>query len=261
MHFLLPADPFDRASPDEAYAEEHVALQEAGLPVSLFSFEDFESGTFKVRPAIPDGAQVIYRGWMLTLADYKRLAAALEQRGARLITSPEQYRLCHHLPGWYSVCSDLTPRTVFFEEGADPSLCLTALGSAPYFVKDYVKSLTTERGSVARSIEEVTEIVRLLKQFRGHVEGGVCVREFIELKPETEDRFFVVNGQPMGKSDEVPAIVAQVAARVASPFFSVDVASRMDGNLIVIELGDGQVSDKKSWPAGRFVEALLSAAY
>jgi len=51
---------------------------------------------------------------------------------------------------------------------------------------------------------------------------------------------------------------AVAAQRVASPFFSVDVAERRDGILRVIEIGDGQVSDRKHWPAERFMRMLAS---
>jgi hypothetical protein len=54
----------------------------------------------------------------------------------------------------------------------------------------------------------------------------------------------------------IPAAVSVAAQRVASPFFSVDVAERSDGTLRIIELGDGQVSDRKHWPTARFVQML-----
>jgi hypothetical protein len=54
----------------------------------------------------------------------------------------------------------------------------------------------------------------------------------------------------------IPAAVSVAAQRVASPFFSVDVAERIDGTLRIIEIGDGQVSDRKHWPAARFVQML-----
>jgi hypothetical protein len=53
--------------------------------------------------------------------------------------------------------------------------------------------------------------------------------------------------------------VAVAAQRIASPFFSVDIAERRDGVLRIIELGDGQASDRKHWPVTRFVQMLASA--
>jgi len=77
--------------------------------------------------------------------------------------------------------------------------------------------------------------------------------------PDTERRYFVVNQMPYGPDDsEIPAIVHEIAQRIKSPFYSVDVA-QLESNKewILIELGDGEVSDKKQWPLDSFVEALL----
>lgn len=260
MHLLLPADPFDARTPDEAYADEARAFQDAGFGVSLFSFEEFTSGSLKARPPLPAGAEVLYRGWMLTDDEYRRLADAVAARSAHLRTSTEQYRRCHYLPGWYALCADLTPRTLFIDENAALAPLLEDFGAGPYFVKDHVKSLSTGRGSVARTADEVAEVISLIRQFRGQIEGGVCIREFIELLPGSEERFFVVNRRPAASAgDECPAIVQQVAERIASPFYSIDVARRADGSDIVIELGDGQVSDCKAWPASRLVQVLAAA--
>ena len=101
MHLLYPSDPFKKATVDEAYAEEYAAVEALGLPCSLFSFEDFESNEFRARPALPEGRNVIYRGWMMTPDVYTRLVKAVAVEGAQLITKAGEYRQCHHLPEWY----------------------------------------------------------------------------------------------------------------------------------------------------------------
>jgi hypothetical protein len=58
----------------------------------------------------------------------------------------------------------------------------------------------------------------------------------------------------------VPEIVQRIAERIDSPFFSVDIVLALDDTLRLIELGDGQVSDRKKWPANRFV-AMLSGRW
>ncbi len=84
MHLLFPSDPFDRSLADENYAEECAAFRVRGCAASLFSFEEFELGDFKAKPALPEGALVLYRGWMLTPEKYGRLEKALASRGAVL---------------------------------------------------------------------------------------------------------------------------------------------------------------------------------
>ena len=51
---------------------------------------------------------------------------------------------------------------------------------------------------------------------------------------------------PNASSGNVAELVSELAGRVRSPFFSVDVVETQAGELVVTELGDGQVSDKKN---------------
>lgn len=123
-------------------------------------------------------------------------------------------------------------------------------------MKDYVKSLTTQRGSIANSPEDIANVVALIEQYRGSVEGGVCIRKFEELLPETEERYFVLNGEPFARTGVVPTLVREIAAKIPSPFYSLDTVVATSGALRLIELGDGQVSDRKQWDAGRFAAML-----
>lgn len=259
MRLLFPSDPFNKSAPDESYAEEFEAWRQLGMQCSLFSLEEFDEGEFRATPAFASQEVVLYRGWMLTPGKYVELCKAITASGATPKVSPEEYRRCHYLPEWYSLCRDFTPETVIFPPQADFMVGLAGLEWPGYFVKDFVKSLTTQRGSVASSPEEVAEIVRLLERYRGEVEGGVCVRRFELLLAETEERYFVFNGQAYSRQGHVPGLVHELTRRIDSPFFSADIVSSEGGELRLIELGDGQVSDRKKWPVERFL-AMLSTA-
>ena len=254
MRLLYPCDPFEKKTPDEAYLEEYVAAQAAGWSCSLYSAEDFELGEFTPRPLLTAGEEVIYRGWMLTPDKYAQLQLAIERKGGLAFTSADQYRRCHYLPGWYSLCEDVTPKTIILDKNADFTAELANQNWSAYFVKDYVKSLTTSRGSIAKTAEEVIEIVSLIEKYRGQIEGGVCIRQYEDLRVDTEERYFVFKKRAFGRGGTVPKIVEQIAARIDSPFFSVDIVLASDGTPRLIELGDGQVSDKKKWATDRFVE-------
>lgn len=258
MRLLYPCDPFEPKLPDENYREECDAARAAGYAVSIFSLEDFEAGTFKPRPMLQAGEQVLYRGWMLTPEAYAHLVGAIEGHGAQAHTSPAQYRLCHHLPEWYSLIPTLTSETVFLAEDADFVAELHRLDWPGYFVKDYVKSLSTAGGSLVDTPAQVANVVRLMKQYRGQIEGGVCVRRREEYVAESERRYFVVHGQCYSAEGAPPPLVAECARLVSSPCFSVDVVQRTDGVLRVVELGDGQVSDRKEWAPDRLI-AILQA--
>lgn len=258
MQILFPADPFNPKLPDSEYAEEFDAAVVAGIDCSVFRQEVLEfEDKLKTYPALKAGVPVLYRGWMMTIPEYEILEAAVISAGAFLITSTSQYSKVHHLPNWYPVCEQFTPRTIFAAEDSDFVKATEGLDWSAYFVKDYVKSLTTSRGSVAKSPSDISEVVSLIKQYRGRIEGGICIREFEEFEPNTEERYFVVNGIPHGRSGPVPDIVNKIAQLdIGSSFYSVDIVKAKSGELRLIELGDGQVSDKKQWTISQFVDIL-----
>ncbi len=93
-----------------------------------------------------------------------------------------------------------------------------------------------------------------MREYRGEIEGGICVRRLEEFMTESERRYFVLLGAayPATEGDLVPEIVQKCAERLTSKFFSVDVARRADGQLRVVEVGDGQVSDLVGWSPTAF---------
>jgi hypothetical protein len=259
MRILYPSDPSSEKAPDSAFAAEYVAARSYGLPLSLFSFEEFAAGSFRARPQFEAGEQVLYRGWMLTAERYPALANAIRIQGGRSFTTPEQYTLCHHLPKWYPLLTEFTPETRVFLPGEDYISAMKGCDWPGFFVKDFVKSLTTTRGSRAQVVDEIGAIVAQIDHYRGGIEGGICVRRWEDLVPGTEQRFFVLNGKPFGADTRnLPSPVSVATQRIASPFFSVDVAERCDGVLRIIEIGDGQVSDRKRWPVTPFMEMLAN---
>ena len=261
-HFLFPQAVRDPRRPDEMFADQWAALTAAGFSASACSDAVIAGG----RPLrdIPAGAHVVYRGWMLKGAEYESLVRAIEECGATAFTSPRAYLLAHHLPNWYSLLADLTPETRVYPADADLVAELRRLDWGGYFIKDYVKSLKTARGSVVREPSEITALIADMKEYRGEIEGGVCVRRVEDFVPDSETRYFVLHGIGYAASEgqTLPAVVAQCAERIPSPFFSVDVAGRTDGVLRVVEIGDGQVSDLVGWSAAAFATmwAHVSAA-
>jgi len=256
MRFVYPQSMLEPQMPDELFAEEAKAMAAAGHGVHLIDTEALARGPCRLRPALEAGCQVAYRGWMLTYDDYVSLVASVERVGGSCMTSPDQYIATHWLPNWYPVVQDDTPETVFLDVGDNLVSALRTLGWGRFFVKDYVKSLKTSVGSVVDGPEQIEVVVSEMAKYRGFIEGGLCVRRVEEFVAGTEHRYFVMNRIPYAaKSDEViPDIVRYCASRVASPFFSVDIARRTDGVDRVVEMGDGQVSDLVGWCVERFVD-------
>lgn len=254
MHFLYPADVLKPKQPDEMYGSEVAAMRAAGLAFSVVTVESLVSGPATIHPAIPPDQTVVYRGWMLSGTEYQALAALVESRGAAQLTSPESYLLTHHLPNWYPLLEEFTPETEVVSVDADLEQVLRNLAWGKYFIKDYVKSLKTSVGSIVERPAQARAVVSEMQKYRGKIEGGLCIRRVEEFLPETERRFFVINGQPHAPAPEedIPVAVQVCSKRIQSPFFSVDVVRRADGIERIVEIGDGQVSDIVGWEAQRF---------
>jgi hypothetical protein len=258
LHFLFPSHPLRPTLVEEIFADQFAAVQAAGFSASLCPDSVIQDG--KPLRSIPGGSVVVYRGWMLNAAQYGRLVAAIEQASATPLTSTDSYLRAHHLPNWFLLIPDLTPETHVFSLAADWEAELRTLGWDAFFIKDYVKSLKTARGSIVRDPSEIAAVVAEMKEFRGEIEGGLCVRRVELLLPESERRYFVVKGQSYAPDGgAVPGIVLQAAERIDSPYFSVDVVEREDGVPRIVEIGDGQVSDLVGWSAAAFT-AMWKAA-
>jgi ATP-grasp domain, R2K clade family 3 len=256
MRLIYPANALRPKLAEEIYADEFAAAQAAQIPISIFNFEDFQGGTFRPRPAIQSGETVLYRGWMLTPTDYTRLFDAVVAASGTPVTDVAAYTLCHHLPRWYPLLTEFTAETITFLETDDMAAALVAEGWSGCFLKDYVKSLSTDGGSVVGDLSTIPAVIIKMLKYRGQIEGGLCARRLEDYDPSSERRYFVWQGQAHSDTGEVPYVVAEAARRVSSPFFSVDVARRSDGALRIIELGDGQVSDRKHWDCHNFIRVL-----
>lgn len=92
------------------------------------------------------------------------------------------------------LCIDLMLWILFIDESVVLVLLLEDFGFGFYFVKDYVKLLSIGCGLVVWIVDEVIEVIFLIWQFCGQIEGGVCICEFIEFLFGLEECFFVVNG-------------------------------------------------------------------
>lgn len=253
LHFLFPKGSRPVA-PDEMFADQQAALTAAGFTSSLCP--DAVLAGVKPIYGIPARSAVVYRGWMATAEEYVALVRAIEQCDAAPFTSLAQYLNAHHLPNWYPLIPDLTPETRVYSADVVIEAELRALGWGEYFLKDYVKSLKTTRGSIVRDPADALTVITEMQEYRGRIEGGICVRRVEEFEPESERRFFVLRGVGYAarELETLPEVVHVCAERIPSPFFSVDVALRRDGQLRVVEVGDGHVSDLVGWTSSAFAE-------
>jgi hypothetical protein len=253
-HFLYPSDPVNPEKPDDPFMDEIQELRDLGFSTSLIWLEELWEEDARIRGAIPAGATVVYRGWMLPSEEYGKLLSLIRSAQGNPLISLDAYLACHYIPNWYPRVAEFTAETKFFPIGGEVVAGLKSLDWNKFFIKDYVKSLKTSIGPFVAKPEEVGAVVAEMQKYRGLIEGGVCVRQFEDFVPGSQKRYFVLHQRPHAVSDHVPALVSECIQRIPSPFFSVDIAMRADGVPRVVEIRDGQVSDLVGWEASRFAQ-------
>lgn len=280
LNFIFCSHPLDKKKVDEDYFEEY---QAAGLnhACALFSYEDLERGKLSLSGEDIKGA-TIYRGWMMSPHMYENFYNLLLERGIQLINSPKEYAKYHLLPGWYKDFEGITPFSVWNEsKNIDDALKLTENLEGAFIVKDYVKSRKHEwyDACFIKDIKDKEEASRVIGNFitrQGEsLEGGVVLRKFESLKcignhkdsgmPISEEyRIFVFKGKiliadnywnkdkEVNISEDEYAWIESVASKIESNFITIDLARKTDGSLIIMEMGDGQVSGLQQIGADEF---------
>lgn len=285
-NFLLCRNPLEPKSPDFGYENEYSVIRTAGYSPKLFDFDSFISGEKVAMPTAEADTRMIYRGWMMKPETYKQFYEALSENRCILVNSPKQYRFCHTLPGWYDVLSDRTPKSRWTEELSDAAIMaiLHEFGDRPVIIKDYVKSRKHE-WLEACFIPDASDTKHAMQVIHNFLErqgedfvGGLVIREFVKLKeaglhpksgmPISEEyRAFFLDGKQVciidywngtsAVSPEITAFADYVAQKVNSNFFTVDVARTADDKLIVMEIGDGQVSGLQDFSEMEFYRKLF----
>ncbi|WP_414166777.1 ATP-grasp domain-containing protein [Streptoverticillium reticulum] len=274
-------DPLAPRRVDPHFADEAQAARGLGLQVALLDHDALLTGDVRGALAgVPrDAGAAWYRGWMIPVDRWDALDAALADRGVTLLTSAEQYRRAHELPGWYGTFAEATPRSAWcatapgrVPAAAELAECAAVLGPGPGIVKDFVKSRKHEwdeacyvpdLADTGRLAAVVARFVELQEEF---LAGGVVLRAFERFADTGEARVWWVDGVPVVTTahpdtpDRLPgpelAGVAPLVAALDCRFVTTDLALREDGAWRVVEVGDGQVGD---WPAGTAPEPLLRA--
>lgn len=286
MNILFCAHPLDLRKVDASYDAEYQAAKQQ-YSCAWFSYEALILGKL-VLHGEPISGETVYRGWMMSPEQYRTLYLLLERQGIRLVNTPEDYNHYHLLPHWYEEFSTDTAYSIWNKsDSLDDALALTQGLKGPYIVKDYVKSRKHEwlDACYIADIQDRSEAARVignfLKRQGSALVGGVVLRQFVSLKaighhaqsgmPISEEyRVFIYQGRILAMDDyweshergtlslAERAWIGTMAQRVQSPLVTMDLARREDGTLIIMELGDGQVSGLQQLPPMIFYEALLS---
>ncbi len=217
------------------------------------------NSVFLYRSQLPSNSVVW--GRYSVLPYYEELEKELALRGSTLVNSYRQHQYVADIENWYQDFKDITPETWFM---------WGMLPEGKYVVKGRTNSRKHEwkKRMFAENKEQMIKIVSSLLDDALISDQGLCVRKYVPLKtydygindlPITNEwRFFFYGNQllsygyywswyenkPSEISEEGIKLAKEAAKRASKNinFFVVDVAQTAEGDWIVIELNDGQMS-------------------
>lgn len=263
-NFVYPVNPLNGRGYDEAFADEVSVISMPENDIATLDHDELtnhNSAVLRV-PKFMEGTSV-YRGWMLTPQQYELFYQASVEKGVPLTTTPEVYKAAHQIDGWLNTFSDLTFPTVLVpleDYSADMlETQLRKLSGDKFFIKDYVKSRKDDPAlSVANSRADVAGVVQSFLDAQGDwVVGGIVIRQFVPLAEDrVEMRAWWRDGQWRAvtvhpdysghQPQEIPEALLEVVSErltvAGFKFVSADFTQTADGDWVLIEIGDGQVS-------------------
>lgn len=258
-NFIYPSNPFDSKKVDETFEEEYNAVKIYFSPLLIDVDQLNEAKSFQKILNVEDfkDTQYIYRGWMLTPENYQLLESGLQ---GQLKVSTQEYLSHHYLPNWYDKIDIFTPKSIITTEDNAVN-DFNKSGWSQAFVKDYVKSLKTGKGSIVDSSADLARAFKDMKHYRGFIEGGIILREVHDFNPETELRFFVIDSKLQSpvesiSENQLNLLVSVINLFPGSFFYSIDLIKDKSGKDWLVEIGDGQVSDCVGWDVDKFAKAL-----
>lgn len=278
ISFIYAANPLESNTVDDEYLKEYNSINNT-FEKMIFSYEELiYNHKLKISNKIPGLA--IYRGWMLRPEQYKELYDLLVKENTYLINSPSDYERCHLLPNWYNKIRDYTAKSAWnSSNNLDDAFKLLNEFNGPVMVKDYVKSRKHEWDDACYignpKSDKAKEVINNFITRQGpEFVGGTVLREFVNLKrigyheksgmPISEEyRIFVLydeivsiigywgNAITKFKKEDID-FIEWIKDHINSNFYTIDIARKEDDQLVVIEIGDGQVSGLQGFSEDEF---------
>lgn len=288
LGFLFNCDEHNPNLPDEQYVDEFEYLNERRVRTFLFDFSDIQEGEEIRLPKAIEKTYIIYRGWMLNEFQYDRLYDALKEKNYEMIVDKYCYRECHYLDYWYPKLQRLTAKSVYSHGLVDDQSIihmLESFGNKSVIVKDYVKSRKHEWYESC-FIEDASDTKKAMEVIHHFIErqaenfaGGLVLREYLDIvktgvhfeshMPISEEiRIYCYKHEPicfisywsggMVQMDRSFIEAIDKCAILDSPFYTIDLAKKTDGQWVLIEVGDGQVSHLRGYDVSKFYDCFLS---
>ena len=241
-----------------------IAAAATGVPAYDFDFSSF----FAVRRPWHREHAVRAISRLGATGEYvERFERLRDEDRVLLVHDLSEHLRCSQLPHWYPILSDLTPRSLWYDQSPDPDEVERSF-AWPIFVKG--ERQTSRHQRRLSIIENRTHFGEAMRQYQADPILGwqrVVCREYVPprevgeqsavtLPRAFEFRTFWWRGQFVGASpywtdihydwtaaerEAALTVAAEAARRVNVTFLGIDVAmTRDDGRWIVIECNDGQ---------------------
>jgi hypothetical protein len=278
MYTIFPKSPLAKTiDPDfqeEAQAAKNSDFTPAYIDLDLLQSGDVDAATQTITKSQTETiTKALYRGWMLRTEQYQAFSENLNEKNIHLLTQPEDYEHLHHLPNTLEIFQNASPQTIISKRPENLESAnsfekihhdLAIFGTKPIIVKDYVKSRKWdwENACYIRAANDRQEVERVTRNFligQGSLfTGGLVYREWLPLEKATpssdvyEYRAFIFQQRIISLAPRTTENITDKPClsdfheniqRISSPFFTVDFAKVIDRNWIVLEVGDGGVSE------------------
>lgn len=263
VQILFPSSLINERKVDEFFEDQRDIANSLGFDTAIFD------GT--IARGLQTGEAVLYRGWIMNPKDYSKMESAVNVFNSKMVTPADCYVKGQYLDNWYEQFSHLTPKSYFFYPDVSDEELLGIDHDGAFVVKDSSKSFKHywDTACYAGDKGRLPKVVSGFRELSDHqISGSLIVREFEQWLP-VETRLWWVHGELVASSphpdtpdefrefNELELYALQEAVQSLNcPFVTTDVVRNIYGEMRVVEVGDGQVSDV---PSLETWEQVLSA--
>lgn len=263
---LFPCDYFNKKAPDIDYKYEFDCCVNLNkFYISTFDYDKLiNQNKLELYPDYSNINVCIYRGWMLKDNQYTNLYNLLKSKNITLINSTDEYIKLHMFPNIYNEIKNFTPKTIWFKNKKEIDYNLIKNNFDKFIIKDFVKSEKNTDfplffDNSIKNINLSYYIDKFIKMRGNLYTGGIVFKQFVNLKKYSnctnEIRVFYLknniisisrNSNQSKNCNKISKEFVHKFTALKSNFYTVDFAELENGNWIIIETGDGQVSGLSS---------------
>lgn len=222
IQFIYQSEPDNPRKVYWLWAEEAKVMKSAGVPVSTYADDSFNS--------------LLYRGGRNAVKSYY-------ERDSRFINNIMHVNKYSYMSSYLPLIGDLSIETFFVKElNENVNQLMKLKGWERAFIKKDVKSL--EHIDYGKSFYPDTSFAEMSTLYNEMgIEGNYAIRKVIDERViESEERYWVLNGNIYHRKNLIPDIVKEAVKRLnklGSRYYTVD--ATID---FIVEVNPGESSDR-----------------